>query len=112
MALGGSATPLQMVAAYAIFANGGYRVLPYLIAKVTDARGNVLSEAKPAVAGESAERAIDARNAFLMTTLLRDVIAFGTGTRAQVLGARTSPARRARPTRTSMPGSAASTPRR
>jgi penicillin-binding protein 1A len=87
MGLGaGSATPLQMAAAYSIFANGGYRVLPYLIAKVTDARGNVLSEAKPVVAGEDAERAIDARNAFLMTTLLRDVIAFGTGTRAQVLG--------------------------
>jgi penicillin-binding protein 1A len=87
MGLGaGSATPLQMAAAYAIFANGGYRVLPYLIAKVTDARGNVLSEAKPAVAGEDAEHAIDPRNAFIMTTLLRDVIAFGTATRAQVLG--------------------------
>ena len=87
MGLGaGSATPLQMAAAYAIFANGGYRVTPYLIAKVTDARGNVLSEARPVVAGEDAERAIDPRNAFLMTTLLRDVIAFGTGTRAQSLG--------------------------
>ncbi len=75
-----------MAAAYAIFANGGYRVAPYLIAKVTDARGNVLSEASPVVAGEDAERAIDPRNAFLMTTLLRDVIAFGTGTRAQALG--------------------------
>ena len=87
MGLGaGSATPLQMAAAYAIFANGGYRVTPYLIAKVTDARGNVLSEATPVVAGRDAERAIDPRNAFLMTTLLRDVIAFGTGTRAQSLG--------------------------
>ena len=87
MGLGaGSATPLQMAAAYAIFANGGYRVAPYLIAKVTDSRGNVLSEASPVVAGEDAERAIDPRNAFLMTTLLRDVIAFGTGTRAQALG--------------------------
>jgi penicillin-binding protein 1A len=87
MALGaGAATPLQMAAAYAIFANGGYRVSPYLIGKVTDARGNVLSEAKPVVAGEDAERAIDPRNAFIMTTLLRDVIAFGTATRAQVLG--------------------------
>jgi penicillin-binding protein 1A len=87
MALGaGAATPLQMAAAYAIFANGGYRVSPYLIAKVTDARGNELSEAKPVVAGEDAERAIDPRNAFIMTTLLRDVIAFGTATRAQVLG--------------------------
>ena len=48
MGLGaGSATPLQMAAAYAVFANGGYRVAPYLIARVTDAKGNVLSEAKP-----------------------------------------------------------------
>jgi penicillin-binding protein 1A len=87
MGLGaGSTTPLQMAAAYAIFANGGYRVVPYLIAKVTDSRGNVLSEASPVVAGEDAERAIDPRNAFLMTTLLRDVIAFGTGARAQALG--------------------------
>ena len=87
MALGaGSATPLQMAAAYAVFANGGYRVAPYLIGRVTDAKGNVLSEAKPAVAGDGAERAIDPRNAFVMTTLLRDVIAFGTATRANVLG--------------------------
>ena len=87
MGLGaGSATPMQMAAAYAIFANGGYRVAPYLIAKVTDARGNALSEAHPVVAGEDAERAIDPRNAFLMTTLLRDVIVFGTGARAMALG--------------------------
>jgi penicillin-binding protein 1A len=87
MGLGaGSATPLQMAAAYAIFANGGYRVAPYLIAKVTDSKGNVLSQATPVVAGEDAERAIDPRNAFLMTTLLRDVIAFGTGARAMALG--------------------------
>ena len=89
MGLGaGSATPLQMAGAYAIFANGGYRVMPYLIARVTDAKGNVLSEAKPVTAGDNAERAIDPRNAFVMTTLLRDVIAFGTATRAQVLGRR------------------------
>jgi penicillin-binding protein 1A len=87
MGLGaGSATPLQMASAYAIFANGGYRVTPYLIAKVTDSKGTVLSEATPVVAGEDAERAIDPRNAFLMTTLLRDVIVFGTGARAMSLG--------------------------
>jgi penicillin-binding protein 1A len=82
----GSVTPLQMVAAYSIFANGGYRIAPYLIDRVVDARGNVLSEAKPVVAGENAERAIDARNAWLMTSLLKDVIAYGTATRAQSLG--------------------------
>ena len=82
----GSVTPLQMVAAYAIFANGGYRIVPYIIAKVVDARGNVISEARPALAGDTAERAIDPRNAWIMTSLLKDVIAYGTATRAQSLG--------------------------
>jgi penicillin-binding protein 1A len=89
MGLGaGAATPMQMAAAYAVFANGGYRINPYLIAKITDARGNVLSEAKPVVAGESAERVIDSRNAFIMTTMLRDVVNYGTATRALSLGRR------------------------
>ncbi len=89
MGLGaGSVTPLQMAAGYAIFANGGYRVAPYLIGRITDARGNVLSEARPVAAGQGAEPAIDPRNAFVMTSLLRDVIAYGTATRAQVLGRR------------------------
>jgi penicillin-binding protein 1A len=87
MGLGaGAATPVQMAGAYAVFANGGYRIAPYLIAKITDARGNVLSQAEPPVAGENAERAIDPRNAFVMTTLLRDVVAYGTATRANALG--------------------------
>ena len=101
---------MQMATAYSVFANGGYRVAPYLIARITDASGNVLSEASPVVAGDKAERAIDPRNAFIMTTLLRDVIAYGTATRAQELEAHaTSPARPERPTKTSTPGSAAST---
>jgi penicillin-binding protein 1A len=87
MALGaGVATPLQMVSAYAVFANGGYRVTPYLIDRVVDGRGNVLSKATPAVAGVNAEPAIDPRNAFIMTTMLRDVIRAGTGARANQLG--------------------------
>ncbi len=46
MALGaGSATPMQMASAYSVFANGGYRIAPYLIAKITDAKGEVLSAA-------------------------------------------------------------------
>jgi penicillin-binding protein 1A len=86
MGLGaGSATPMQMATAYAVFANGGYRITPYLIARITDAKGSTLSEASPEIAGENAELAIDPRNAFIMTTLLRDVIAFGTATRAQEL---------------------------
>ncbi len=87
MALGaGAATPLQMVGAYAVFANGGYRVAPYIIAKIVDSRGNVLSEATPAVAGQNAEQAIDPRNAFIMTSLLHDVVRYGTGARVQQLG--------------------------
>jgi len=86
MGLGaGGATPLQMVGAFSVFANGGYRISPYLIARVVDGRGNVLSEAKPVIAGADAELAIDPRNAFVMTTLLKDVIRVGTATRARVL---------------------------
>ncbi|TPQ28587.1 penicillin-binding protein 1A, partial [Cupriavidus pinatubonensis] len=55
MALGaGSVTPLQMAGAYSVFANGGYRINPYLIQKVVDARGKVLSETQPQRAGSDA----------------------------------------------------------
>ncbi|MEO8738920.1 MAG: penicillin-binding protein 1A [Casimicrobiaceae bacterium] len=87
MALGaGAATPMQMVAAYAVFANGGYHVTPYLIDRVVDARGNVLSKAEPAIAGQNADRVIDPRNAFIMTTMLRDVVRAGTAAQAMRLG--------------------------
>jgi penicillin-binding protein 1A len=87
MGLGaGAATPMQMVAAYAVFANGGYRVTPYLIDHVVDSRGNVLSKAEPSVAGETADRVIDPRNAFIMTTMMRDVVRGGTAARAMQLG--------------------------
>jgi penicillin-binding protein 1A len=87
MALGaGSATPLQMATAYSIFANGGYRVKPYFIARVEDNRGQLLYSAKPEVAGTDAERVLDERNAFLMTTLMRDVVRYGTAARAMSLG--------------------------
>jgi penicillin-binding protein 1A len=87
MGLGaGAATPMQMVAAYAVFANGGYHVTPYLIDRVVDSRGNVLSKAEPTIAGETAERVIDPRNAFIMTTMMRDVVRGGTAARAMQLG--------------------------
>lgn len=87
LALGaGNATPLQMAAAYAVFANGGFRVTPYLIDRIIDGRGNILAKTEPAVAGKNAEQAIDPRNAFVMTTLLRGVIAGGTGSAARSLG--------------------------
>jgi penicillin-binding protein 1A len=87
MALGaGSATPLQMATAYATFANGGYRIKPWFISKIVDDRGETLYTAKPEVAGEDAERALDARNAYLMTHLMRDVVRYGTAARAMSLG--------------------------
>jgi penicillin-binding protein 1A len=83
MALGaGSVTPLQMATAYGVFATGGHRVEPMLIAKVTDARGRVLVEPPTPTIGESM-RTIDARNAFVMTSLLQEVTRSGTAARAQ-----------------------------
>jgi penicillin-binding protein 1A len=87
MALGaGSATPLQMASAYAVFANGGYRVKPWFIARVEDNKGETLYTAKPETAGIDAERVLDERNAFLMTQLMRDVVRFGTAAKAMALG--------------------------
>jgi penicillin-binding protein 1A len=84
LALGsGAVTPLQMAGAYAVFANGGYKVNPYLISKITDASGAVLSEVKPDRAGVEANRVIDARNAFVMDSMLKDVAKYGTAAKAQ-----------------------------
>jgi penicillin-binding protein 1A len=86
LALGaGAVTPLQMAGAYAVFANGGYKVSPYIISKVTDVNGRVLSQVAPEKAGDEANRVIDERNAFLMDSMLKDVVKFGTATRALVL---------------------------
>jgi penicillin-binding protein 1A len=83
LALGaGAVTPLQMAGAYAVFANGGYKVNPYIIAKITDADGKVIAQAKPDTAADEANRVIDERNAFLMDSMLRDVVRFGTATKA------------------------------
>ena len=87
MALGaGNVTPMQMASAYSVFANGGYRVPPYFIERVVDARGNLVMETLPQRAGETAERVIDARNAFIMSSIMRDVVRMGTGARAMKLG--------------------------
>jgi penicillin-binding protein 1A len=84
MALGaGNITPWQLASGISVFANGGYRVQPYLIEKITDGNGKVIASANPVVAGNEEERAIDARNAFIMDSLLRDVVRRGTATAAQ-----------------------------
>lgn len=85
MALGaGSVTPLQMASAYAVFANGGYRLNPHLVTRLTDAKGRLLNESKPQVLGESM-RTVDARNAFVMSSLLQEVTRSGTAARAQAM---------------------------
>ncbi|MGE8678804.1 MAG: penicillin-binding protein 1A [Achromobacter marplatensis] len=87
LALGaGGATPLQVVNGYSVFANGGYRVTPYLVDHVTDRSGKVLMQAQPVKAGDEAARAIDPRTAWVMDDILRGVATSGTAARAhQVL---------------------------
>jgi penicillin-binding protein 1A len=86
MALGaGLVTPLQMAAGYAVFANGGYRVNPYLIADITDPYGRVVSHPQPLVAQQSAPLAITPRNAFVMNSLLQSVAQHGTGSKTNQL---------------------------
>ncbi len=83
MALGaGAVTPMQMATAYAVFANGGYRVNPWLITRITDQKGKVIIESQPPLPNESV-RAIDARNAFIMSRLLQEITRSGTAARAQ-----------------------------
>lgn len=83
MALGaGSVTPMQLAAGFGVFANGGYRVNPFLVTRVTDQSGRVLVESQPAGPVE-ANRAIDARNAFITGTMLNEVARSGTAAKAQ-----------------------------
>jgi len=86
LALGaGLVTPLQLSGAYSVFANGGYRINPYLIAEVADARGTVVSRADPLTAGRNAPQTIDPRNAYMMNSLLHTVATSGTGAGTNVL---------------------------
>ncbi len=83
MALGaGAVTPWQMVSGYAVFANGGYKVNPFVVREIRDERDNVIARAADTPAGDESMRAIDPRNAFMMDTMLRDVTIYGTAARA------------------------------
>jgi penicillin-binding protein 1A len=108
LALGtNSATPLQVAAGYAVFANGGLRIQPWFIERIEDPKGQVVFQAAPRRAscatGDAAEgadeasgcrlpdeqrapRAISTANAWLMTDMMREVITRGTGRRALALG--------------------------
>lgn len=83
LALGaGAVTPWQQLAAYSVFANGGYKIEPYIVKQITDIDGTVLAAAQPVKAGDENLRVIDARNAFIMDSMMKDVVRRGTATRA------------------------------
>ena len=82
LALGSGEVTLQaMTAAYAGFINHGLVPHPLLIRRVEDRDGTALFESRP-----SSTRAISDTTAFLMTTMMADVINAGTGARARSLG--------------------------
>ena len=84
MALGaGSVTPMQMATGYSVFANGGMRIQPHMITRVTDHKGKILVDSPPQMVNE-ANRAITPRNAFVMTSLLQEVTRSGTAAKARV----------------------------
>lgn len=70
LALGSpSATPLEMVTGYATFANGGFKVTPFVVQRIEDAHGQVLYQAQP-----DSQRVISEENAFLITEALSSAI--------------------------------------
>lgn len=87
-------TPLQMAQAYSIFANGGLKVVPFIIDSINNSQGQVIYQAKPLVAcltdcdnnNSAAPRAISVQNSYLISSTLRDVIQHGTATLAKKLG--------------------------
>ncbi|MDE2080926.1 MAG: PBP1A family penicillin-binding protein [Burkholderiales bacterium] len=84
LALGsGSVTPLELALGYAVLANGGHRVTPVLIDRITDAQGRVLFQAPPPAPLTEANRVVPARNVFLVDSLLADVTRSGTAAAAQ-----------------------------
>lgn len=106
LALGsGSAAPWDMARAYSSLANGGYRIEPYLIQRIEDENGEILMQANPLTVCETclindplaledsnvaslkpAERIMTAQNNYIMNSLLRDVVRYGTGRKAMSLG--------------------------
>ncbi len=86
MALGaGSVTPWQMAQAYSVFANGGYRVQPFIVKEMQDSQGRVLARTQTTGAGDGAPRVIDPRNAWMMDSMMKDVVRRGTATKALAL---------------------------
>jgi penicillin-binding protein 1A len=81
IALGSSGVSLlELVNAYAVFANQGYLVEPTFITKIEDRFGNILEEMNP-----SRKRMIDKSTAYIMTSMLESVVKEGTGKRVKAL---------------------------
>jgi len=88
-------TPLQLVTGYATLANTGYKIEPYLIKEVRDYNGAIIYQATPQVVCKNSQcikgdeynapRIIDPLNAYIMTTILQDVINIGSGKKAKAL---------------------------
>ncbi len=82
MALGANeVTPLQLATAYAVFANGGYLIKPYLITKITDSNNNIIASLNEENLQDKSQ-AIDPRNAYIMNSILQDAVHYGTGKRS------------------------------
>lgn len=101
-------TPMEIATGWTVFANGGYKIEPYLIERVEDREGQQIFAANPTrvpdapnaatvstgevepaeadTAPRIAEQIIDERTAYIMTSMLQDVITRGTGRRALALG--------------------------
>ncbi len=85
LALGtANVTPIQMASAYSIFANGGYKIVPYAISSVQNTQGKILYQAKP-LSVPYAPRVISPQIAYLITSALKDVIQHGTAAEARSL---------------------------
>ncbi len=82
MALGANeVTPLQMAVGYSVFANGGYQVNPYLIDSIRDNKNNIIAQTQPDDIHKE-QPVIDPRNAYIMNSIMQDVVRYGTGARA------------------------------
>ncbi|HEX6038813.1 PBP1A family penicillin-binding protein, partial [Longimicrobium sp.] len=75
--------PIDLVRAYAAFANGGMLPEPYVIERIEDRHGEIVYQAEP-----QRERVVDAASAYVLTTMLRDVVDRGTGTPVRAAGYR------------------------
>ncbi|PUE11667.1 penicillin-binding protein [Limnohabitans sp. T6-5] len=86
MALGaGSVTPMQMATAYSVFANGGYRMQPHLITRISDFKDRVLVDSPLPTQMTEEQHTLPERNAFVMSSLLQEVTRSGTAARAQAM---------------------------